>query len=196
MHLLTMKTKSISLLTCAAGLCALAAGPLLAQAPPREEQRPAQRPENAASQLAAKDEKFVRDAVQGNLREVRMGELARERGGRAEVKEFGRTLAGDHSRSGADLKALAARKNIQVAEQLDPAHSRGLEELGRLSGSDFDKTFLSEAVRDHKKDISEFEDASKTAKDPDVRAFADRTLPTLRTHLERAQALQGQGSAR
>lgn len=177
----------------------MAAGSLAAQAPPREEQRDpraAQKPESATSPLAAKDEKFVRDAAQGNLREVRIGELARERAGRAEVKDYGRILASEHSRNGADLKALAARKNIQLSEQLDPAHSRGLEELGRLNGPDFDKSFLSEAVREHKKDISEFEDASKTAKDPDVRAFAERTLPTLRTHLERAQALQGQNAAR
>ncbi len=44
-------------------------------------------------------------------------------------------------------------------------------------------------VKDHTTDISEFEKAVKKAKDPDVKAYAEQTLPTLRHHLMMANRL-------
>lgn len=62
-----------------------------------------------------------------------------------------------------------------------------MERLGKLSGNDFDKAYMKHMVDDHKKDVSEFEKASRSAKDPEVKAFAAKTLPTLKAHLQQAQ---------
>jgi putative membrane protein len=56
---------------------------------------------------------------------------------------------------------------------------------------DFDKTFIREqGIQDHKHDIKEFEKASKEAKDPDVKAYATKTLPVLQKHLQRAEEIE------
>jgi putative membrane protein len=65
-----------------------------------------------------------------------------------------------------------------------------LDHMSKLTGSEFDKEYVSHMVKDHKKDIAKFEDASKNAQDPDVRAFAEKTLPVLREHLEMAQNVE------
>jgi putative membrane protein len=44
-------------------------------------------------------------------------------------------------------------------------------------------------VDDHKKDVSEFQDASQNAKDPDVKQWAAKTLPTLQAHLQKAEQI-------
>jgi len=58
-----------------------------------------------------------------------------------------------------------------------------------LNGTEFDKTYSQMMVRDHTTDISEFEKAFKKASDPDVKAYAQQTLPTLRHHLMLANRL-------
>jgi putative membrane protein len=59
-----------------------------------------------------------------------------------------------------------------------------------LSGDAFDREYMNMMVKDHEKDVKEFEKASTKAKDPDVRAFAAKTLPTLREHLQQARDIQ------
>jgi putative membrane protein len=60
------------------------------------------------------------------------------------------------------------------------------------TGNGFDEAFLDQLEKDHKKDISEFEDASKNAQDAQVKALAEKALPTLREHLDMIQKLQKQ----
>ena len=65
-----------------------------------------------------------------------------------------------------------------------------MNDLKKKSGRDFDKAYMDMMVSDHKDDISLFEDNSNSAKDGDVKSFAAKTLPVLRTHLDSAQAVQ------
>ena len=51
-------------------------------------------------------------------------------------------------------------------------------------------------VEDHEKDVKEFENASKNATDPDLKAWAGKTLPTLQHHLEMAKATNAKVKAR
>lgn len=90
-------------------------------------------------------------------------------------------------------------------------HHRIAQRLASLPDDQFDRRFITEMVREHRAAISLFEaqthvsgnKALKTglhnpgsysledlAKDLDTADFARDTLPTLRLHLERAQALQ------
>ncbi len=63
------------------------------------------------------------------------------------------------------------------------------EDLSKKSGTDFDKAYVSMMVDDHKKDVGEFEDASKNLKDADLKAFVDKTLPVLKGHLDKITAI-------
>jgi len=68
----------------------------------------------------------------------------------------------------------------------------GMETLAGKSGNDFDREFARLAVADHEKDIAEFEKEAKSGSDSEVRAWANKTLPTLRAHLKQAQSLAKQ----
>src|SRR4051812_15559710 len=67
-------------------------------------------------------QQFLTKAIEGNLAEVQMGELAQKNGQNADVKSFGQMLQQDHS--AANQKALDAAKNLGVNARSAPTRSR------------------------------------------------------------------------
>ena len=133
-------------------------------------------------------QQFITKAIQGNLAEVSLGKLAQDKGNGDGVRSFGQMLVTDHS--SANEKAIAVAKDIGVQPPTEPskAQKATYDKLSKLSGAAFDREFIKHMVDDHKKDIREFQAASKL-KDERVRSFAQETLPTLQKHLDRAQSL-------
>ena len=144
----------------------------------------------AKSQLAGVDDKFVKTAGMDGLAEMKLGALASEKASAEGVKEFGKMMASDHGKANEELKALAAKKGVTIPETLDKKHQQTADKLGKLSGAAFDKAYMNEMVKAHKNAVTLFEGESKNGKDEELKAFAEKTLPTLKTHLEKAEELQ------
>ena len=139
---------------------------------------------------AKSDSTFLTDAIQGNLGEVSIGELAQKNGGSEGVKSFGQMLVEDHSAANEKAMGLAKAHNITPPNE-PKAESKGLHDrLAKWSGEQFDKEFAKAMVEDHKNDIKEFEAQAKGT--DDVARFANDTLPTLQKHLQTAQSLNNQ----
>jgi putative membrane protein len=136
------------------------------------------------------DSEFAVAAADGGMLEVQLGELAQTNGASADVKKFGETMVKDHSKANEELKALAQQKNITLPMSLSDDKQKKYDDLSKKKGADFDKAYASYMVDDHKEDISEFEEAAKDAKDPEVKSWAAGKVPTLKHHLEMAEALK------
>ncbi|ANH81880.1 hypothetical protein A8C56_13660 [Niabella ginsenosidivorans] len=145
--------------------------------------------DTAAASVSKEDAKFAVDAASGGMAEVQLGELAQNKGTDPRVKEFGKLMVTDHTRANDELKMLAATKNITLPPAPDNDKQKAAADLSSKSGSDFDKAYIKQMVEDHRKTIDLFEDAQKNAKDADIKAFAVKTLPVLRTHLQHIQSL-------
>jgi putative membrane protein len=173
------------------------------------------------SQLSQTDEKFVQMAAHNGLMEIRMGNMAARKAQHPAVKQFGQTLVQDHTKANAELRQVAANKGMklpiveekiagagqdaadserqQVREKEDATagqghkeHAEGMKKLQNLSGTEFDREFVQLAVTSHQKTIHEFEKASQQLEDTQIKSWAQKTLPTLREHLQKAQGLQTQ----
>jgi putative membrane protein len=134
-------------------------------------------------------QKFLKEAIEGNLAEVQMGQLAEKNGKSDGVRSFGQMLQKDHSE--ASQKATAAANQMSMSPPTEPNSKQKAmyEKMSKLSGDSFHRAFAKEMVTDHKKDIKEYE---KEAKKKDTAgAYAKETLPTLQKHLETAQSLSG-----
>jgi putative membrane protein len=169
---------------------ALATSPaVLAQQAPsaRSETR-----EQAKSGLPRSDEKFVMDAAKGSMAEVELGKMAAEKGTSDLVKQFGQRMVDDHGKASAELKDLAQKKNLTLPAELDSKHRQVRDRLAKLRGAEFDRAYADEMVRDHKKDVGEFKREAGRAKDPDLKTWAGKTVPTLEDHLKQAQQMQAQ----
>jgi putative membrane protein len=142
--------------------------------------------------LAASDRKFVNEALQGGMAEVELGKLASERGSNDAVKQFGQRMADDHGKAGDELKKIAQDKGITPPAEMDAKHKKLHDRLSKLSGAAFDRAYMDEMVKDHRTDVKYFQREATSAKDPDVKGFAAKTLPTLQEHLKQAESVHGQ----
>ena len=139
---------------------------------------------------ASDDNDFMKEAPVGGMAEVEMGKLAATKAASADVKKFAQMMVDDHTKANNDLKALAAKKNITIPTDLDSSHKATMDDLREQNGADFDKAYVEEMVDDHEEDVAKFEDEAKNATDPDIRAFAQKTLPTLQKHLDAIKSIQ------
>ncbi len=143
----------------------------------------------AAFSAEIPDAKFYRDAAEGGLAEVAMGNLAQQKAQSPSVKEFGAQMVKDHSAANEKLQALAQSKNITLPATPSVAEIETKSKLQVLSGQSFDKSYIKGMIKDHEEDIAEFKKEAQSGRDPDARAFAAATLPTLEMHLKKIQAI-------
>ena len=159
-------------------------------APPPPIQEPAGRTATGpdhASAVAAADVAFVKKAAAGGMTEVDVAKLAQQKAEHADVKAFATKLESDHSGANRDLTELASGKHIVLVEP--KGHGALYAKLEKLSGAAFDKAFVAAMVDDHVKDVKAFEKVANGSGDSDVKAFAGKTLPTLKDHLQQVQEL-------
>lgn len=143
----------------------------------------------AANNVSESDKKFMMEAASGGMMEVQAGQLASQSAMNDRVKAFGNMMVQDHTNANNELKALASQKNVMVPDSMMAKHREHINMLKKKTGKDFDKAYMSMMVTDHNEDVSKFQVAAKNAADADVKAFASKTLPVLRTHLDSAKAI-------
>jgi putative membrane protein len=146
------------------------------------------------SPIYTSDAAFVMMALSADKLEVELGKIAAKKGTSADVKQFGQQLVDDHSKAFIDLLSIAEKKKWEVPLKMLPVHKATFDHISKLTGKDFDKEFVAEMLKDHEMDIAEFEEATKKAADTDLKAFASKTLPTLRTHLDKAREIDAKMS--
>jgi len=133
------------------------------------------------------DRQFVMEAAQGGMAEVELGQLATQKASSDAVKQFGQRMVTDHGKANDELKTLAQSKSITLPTDIGK-HKATKDKLEKLSGAAFDRAYMQEMLNDHRKDVSDFRKESQSGKDPDVKAWAAKTLPTLEEHLQMAQS--------
>jgi len=148
----------------------------------------------SGSAVSAKsDSSFLTDAIQINLAEIAVGDLAQKNGATDDVKAYGKMLVDDHTASNKQAASLAQANGITPPNEPKPADREAQQHLATLSGPEFDREFAKAMVKGHKEAIGKFEAASKG--DDDIAKFAQDTLPTLQKHLEQAQSIAGKETA-
>jgi putative membrane protein len=147
-------------------------------------------------QLSRGDRKFIQEAAGDGMYEVQVSQLASSKATSPDVKSFASKLVDDHQQANNELVQLANSKKVELPAAPPRGKRSATEKLGKKSGADFDKTYITQVgIKDHEKDIKKFEKASKDVKDPQLKAWVDKTLPHLREHLAMAQKIQGGNNA-
>lgn len=130
--------------------------------------------------LSAADRDFMQKAAEGGMKEVEMGRMGEQQGQNADVKSFGRRMVADHSKANNELMTLAQRKGVKLASKAP--------KMSKMGGANFDKDYMTDMVKDHEKDLSEFQHEASGGSDPDVRAFAAKGAKMIQTHLDLAKS--------
>jgi putative membrane protein len=129
------------------------------------------------SNLSSTDRRFVENAAKGGMMEVSMGRAASSRAQSNDVKQFGDRMVRDHSKANNELKSIAAKKGITVAREEPAGNFRT------------DRAYMEMMVKDHEKDLAEFQQEARNGSDPDLKRFADKTSKIISEHLTMARRI-------
>lgn len=135
-------------------------------------------------------EDFVKEAASGGLMEVELGKYAQQNAQNNRVKNFGAMMVRDHQAANDELKTIATGKNLTVPTVMENNHMNKVEELKKETGMNFDKKYMDEMVDDHEKDIDKFRKQAENGKDPEIKAFAAKTLEVLVMHQDSARSIK------
>jgi putative membrane protein len=133
--------------------------------------------------LSHHDRGFLKKAARAGMKEVIVSQAVMDNLANPKVKELAQMMIADHTVNNTELMSLASSKSVP----LPPQDTSIADEWSKKTG-DVDAQYVKEMVSDHKAAVELFEKASKS-NNPDIAAFASKTLPTLQHHLSMAEAL-------
>ena len=143
-----------------------------------------------------RDATFAREAAAGGMAEVKLGQLAQEKGSSEAVKAFGKRMETDHSKTGDQLEEVASKNNITLPNDLNEKDQATYDRLSKLTGAAFDQAYASGMVSDHENVIAQFKREANSGTNTDVKKFASQTLPTLVGHLKQAREMENSVSVK
>ncbi len=123
----------------------------------------------------------------GGMMEVEPSKLAVEKGMSDEVKQFGQHMVDDHSKANDELMQVAASKGITLPTVLDAKHKMMRDKMASLSGAAFDKAYKQEMLKDHRKDVADFQKESMKAMDADCQRLRHQNAPDAQRTSEHAR---------
>jgi len=133
----------------------------------------------AGTGLSSQDKEFMKNAAKGGLMEVQWGKAASDYAKDPDVKKFGKRMMTDHSKANNELMALAKRKGVTLSQEQASVKWRG------------ERDYMDMMVKDHEKDLAEFQAEAQNGTDPDLKKFADKTSKMVKKHLDMAKETQG-----
>lgn len=162
----------------AGSLCACMAGTAASQAV-----------SGTPSTASKADVSFIKHAVTDGIAGVRLGQLALDKSSNDKVKRLAQRIIDDHTKANDELRTLAHGKQVMLPTPSSDAEADAAPFKDK-DGVKFDRAWADAVVKDHQQAIAMFTTEKRQAQDPDVRNFADKTLPVLNEHLDMARALQ------
>jgi putative membrane protein len=184
-----------SLIISAAVAALLAAAPAMAQSTNSGNMNPGSAAKPGSAAATGGDARFIAEAARGNEAEIELGQLAQQKAQSPEVKSLAQRLVTDHTRANQQLKQLAQKEGVSVPAGLDKDQKDLRARLEKLNGAAFDRAFVDAQVKDHQKDVKFYQDEGSRLQDPQLKSFAQQTLPVLQEHLQMAERAESQVGA-
>jgi putative membrane protein len=134
---------------------------------------------------------FVQTVAMSDRYEVEAGKIASEKGQSDAVKQFGQQMVEAHTQTTEELKGIVQAQSIKVElpSTFDEKHQLLIDDLNAAHPEDFDKTYAKQQVSAHEKADELFTKYAEKGDDAVVKAFAAKTLPVIKQHLEAAKKL-------
>jgi putative membrane protein len=137
--------------------------------------------------LAPGDRKFINAAASSLALEQEAARLALERSSNQAVRTFASEVVARNKSAGAELASLAERKAASDALGMSPQHAEILTSLAGTKGVAFDRAFAVQLGLQAPEDlVITFNRIARESSDGDMRAYAEKLLPSLRTHQREA----------
>jgi len=137
----------------------------------------------------SQDKTFLQKASQGGMAEIQLGQLASQKASNPKVKAFGQKMVTDHTMLNNELKPFADQDGLTPPTSLDPEDQSEYDKLNGLSGSDFDKEYISFMMKDHDKDLADFKKEVASTQDPKLKVTVEKAEKVIAQHHRLADRL-------
>lgn len=141
---------------------------------------------NAAS-LSRADKQFMAAAARADMIGAHEGQMAAAKASQDSVKTLAKTLVEDHTTSYTDLSQLAAKTGTSIPKGINAAKDPAIEQLTRLKGSGFDRTFTRDEIAAARQNLAMCKREASRGQDADVKAYASKMVPVLEKDLHAAE---------
>jgi putative membrane protein len=144
---------------------------------------------NSAGQNTAVDKMFVKKALQGGMAEVQLGQLTLQKSQNDQVKQFAQKMIDDHTKLGDQMKPVAQQLGVSVPDGPSKKDKATMAKLQALSGPAYDQAYIKDMIKDHKQDLSEFQNEASSGQDPTVKDAANQGSKVIAEHLQMIQQI-------
>ena len=135
------------------------------------------------------DRMFVKNAMEGGLAEVQLAQLTLQKSSNDQVKQFAQKMIDDHTKLNEQMKPVAQQLGVQAPTQISKKDSKTIAKMQSLSGSAYDQAYIQDMVKDHKKDLSDFQLEASSGSDPTVKDAANQGGQMIAQHLQLIQQI-------
>jgi putative membrane protein len=140
-------------------------------------------------QASQMDKMFVKNALQGGMAEVQLGQLTLQKSNNEQIKQFAQKMIDDHSKLGDQMKPVAQQIGVDLPTEVSKKDKATMAKLQALSGPAYDQAYVKDMVKDHKKDLSEFQMEASTGQDQAVKDAASQGSQVIAQHLQMIQQI-------
>ncbi|MBW4039776.1 MAG: DUF4142 domain-containing protein [Acidobacteria bacterium] len=145
---------------------------------------------SAHAAVTDSDKTFLTNASQGNLDEIKLGELAEQKSTNPQVKSFAHTMIVQHKMLQEKMAPFAQQWSIVPPTTLNSDDQQEFDKLSGLSGSDFDKEYISNAVQQHKQALDAFNQEISSTTDQQFKQAVMKGKSVVAAHLKMAEGLE------
>lgn len=122
---------------------------------------------------------------------VSAADYAAKNANQQQVKKLATSISGDHSISNSEIKAFATKRNYNIPDSMSNDYATDTDDMKNWKkGKEFDTKFVDEVIDEHEKTIRILENCVKDTKDNDLKAWCEKTLPGVRSHLEEGRKVK------
>ena len=129
------------------------------------------------------DKGFIKDAIEGSQAEINFAKLALEKSKDPNVRKFAEMMIKDHAKLMEDMRPFAVKYDVKAPGAPIMDHAK-YQELKMKSGTDFDRGYVEDMVKDHHDDLQAFLDEEQKTADPALKATVAKGETVIRKHAE------------
>lgn len=149
--------------------------------------------ENMQTSAEEKDAKFLVEVAEINLEEIQLGQLAQSKSSKKEVKDLGKMMEEEHTKSLNQLKEIASKKGVVIPTSATSDTEEKYNKLSNKKETEFNEEYCEMMVKGHKDAIDKVEKVATESTDEELKSWAAEALPNLKKHLDHAMTCQGNG---
>ncbi|MCY0110229.1 DUF4142 domain-containing protein [Pseudomonas monsensis] len=133
---------------------------------------------------------FINDASAKGMADIEASRLAHSKAESKEVKDYTIVVINDRTTANQHLAKIAKKLDLPVAPREELA-DKAKELMPQVTdGASFDQAYAASQVKATEEAIEQIQQEAKNTDVPEIKAFADETLPKLQSHLQMARQLQ------